>query len=116
MKIIVQVTAVLLTAGSVLLSGSAGGMAQTGQVTGQGVMDDKNRAGPDGWAQFPLPRVEAPSGKAPGEEKKGETAEFQQRSVPDTGKNLKPGEDPGTPTSGPQGDPASRSAPSSAPR
>jgi hypothetical protein len=36
-------------------------------IRGQGTMDDRNRAGPDGWSWAPVPRTDAPSGTAPGE-------------------------------------------------
>jgi len=80
-------------------------LAQAGGVKGQDVMQD--RAGPDGWVQAPIPRDQAPSGAAPGEGKPNKSAESGRGNVPDTGKRLTPGQDPGTPMGSPSSGPAS---------
>src|SRR4051794_8541324 len=76
---------------------------QAGGVKGQDVMQD--RAGPDGWVQAPIPRVDTPSGAAPGEDKPNKSAESGRGNVPDTGKRLTSGQDPGTPMATPNGGP-----------
>jgi hypothetical protein len=95
-----------------LSSRPAPAFAQAGGVKGQDVMQP--RAGPDGWVQAPIPRVDSPSGSAPGEDKANKSAEAGRDHVPDTGKRLSPGQDPGTPMAAPASGPAS--APPSGPR
>lgn len=72
-------------------------LAQAGGVHGQDVMEDRNKAGPDGAVQAPIPRVDAPSGSAPGEANPNRSADTQNRPVPDTGRHLTPGQNPATP-------------------
>jgi hypothetical protein len=55
--------------------------------------------------QAPIPRVKTPSGSAPGEEKPNKSAESGRDNVPDTGKHLSPGQDPGTPMATPNSGP-----------
>lgn len=90
----------------VLLLGSSPprpAFAQAEGVKGQDVMQP--RAGPDGWAQAPIPRDQSPSGSSPGEDKPNKSAESGRGNVPDTGKRLSPGQDPGTPMPRPATDP-----------
>jgi hypothetical protein len=72
-------------------------LAQAGGVKGQDVMSGRNQGGPDGFAQAPIPRTDAPSGAAPGENKSDRSTDSLTRPVPDGGQKLSPGEDPGTP-------------------
>jgi hypothetical protein len=72
-------------------------LAQAGGVHGQDVMEGKNRSGPEGYVWAPLDRDKAPSGTSPTEAKgQPNRHALDQRPVPDTSKNLSPGNDPGT--------------------
>lgn len=66
---------------------------------GADVMDGKDKPGQDGWSWAPVPKTQAAgkSGQTPGEGKTTERANDGSRPVPDTGKHLSPGQDPGTP-------------------
>lgn len=92
---------------SVLLLSATAASAQPGGIKGSDAMGGKDRPSADGWVQAPIPRTDAPSGKTPGENKANKSSESQPRPVPDTGKRLSPGQDPGTPVAQPNG-PAAR--------
>ena len=72
-------------------------LAQAGGVKGADPMDGKNRSGPEGYVWAPINRDKAPSGTSPTEAKGQPNRQaLYRRPVPDTSKNLSPGNDPGT--------------------
>src|SRR4051812_38519805 len=72
-------------------------LAQAGGVHGADPMDGKNRSGPEGYVWAPISRDQAPSGTAPTEAQgQPNRSALDARPVPDTSKNLSPGQDPGT--------------------
>jgi hypothetical protein len=84
-------------------------------IVGQDVLGDKGRSGPDGWAQAPVTRNQAASGRAPGQ------TDAAIRSAPDAqpsgqeGKTLPRGQDPGAPAVAASG-PGVLDAPAPAPK
>jgi hypothetical protein len=66
-------------------------------VQGQDAMSDRGRTGPDGWSWAPVTRDQAPTGPSP-------AASANRGGAPNTqpgpmeGRQLPPGEDPGTPS------------------
>jgi hypothetical protein len=96
-------------AATALLAVPSLALAQKGGIKPDDAMGGKDRPSADGWVQAPIPRTDAPSGETPGEEKANKSAEAQPRPVPDTGKKLSPGQDPGTPEATPNAGPATRS-------
>jgi hypothetical protein len=72
-------------------------VAQAGGLHGTEPSDERNRSGPNGYVQAPIPRDEAPSGPS-ATETRGNTnrSTLPTRGVPETGKALSPGQDPGT--------------------
>jgi hypothetical protein len=71
--------------------------AAPGGIVGSDALGDKSRSGPDGWAQAPVTRNEAPAGRAPGQTAATSAAAPNARPEAPGGKTLPPGEDPGTP-------------------
>jgi hypothetical protein len=72
-------------------------LAQAGGVHGADPMDGKNRSGPEGYVWAPITRDQSPSGTSPTEAKgQPNRSALDARPVPDTGKSLSPGQDPGT--------------------
>ena len=72
-------------------------LAQAGGVKGADPIEGKNRSGPDGYTWAPISRDQAPSGRSPTEAKGQPNRQtLDHRPVSDTGKNLSPGNDPGT--------------------
>ena len=92
---IAVVAAVLLPA----TSRAADPPGQTAPLHGTDAMDGKNKPGQDGWSWAPVPRDQAASqsGKTPGNDKTNDKTADGSRPVPDTGKQLTAGQDPGTP-------------------
>ncbi len=71
-------------------------VAGTTPIKGSDVMGDKGRSGPDGWSWAPQTRDQAPADKTNETAANGRGA-LNSQPGPDTGKTLKPGDDPGTP-------------------
>lgn len=86
-------------------------VAQAGGVKGQDVMEDKGKSNADGFVWAPLSRDKGSGADAPGENNPNKGVDSEKRPGPVTGKNLSPGEDPGTPAE-PQSMKAGASAPS----
>lgn len=95
-----------MSAAVLVTMAAAGASAQPSSPKGVDAMGDKDRPSADGWVQAPIPRTDAPSGKTPGEDKANKSSDASPRPVPNTGKALSAGQDPGTPMPGPANGPA----------